>query len=52
MLILGTAALHGASTEGFDRLADLHILRDIGLPSIGQPLAAVVVRDPGRRSRC
>ena len=35
MLILGTAALHGASTEGFDRLADLHLLRDIGLPSIG-----------------
>jgi DHA3 family tetracycline resistance protein-like MFS transporter len=35
MLILGTAALHGASTEGFDRLADLHILRDIGLPAIG-----------------
>jgi DHA3 family tetracycline resistance protein-like MFS transporter len=36
MLILGTAALHGASTEGFDRLADLHILRDIGLPAFGQ----------------
>ena len=36
VLILGTAALHGASTEGFDRLADLHILRDIGLPDIGQ----------------
>ena len=36
VLILGTAALHGASTEGFDRLADLHILRDIGLPAIGQ----------------
>jgi MFS transporter, DHA3 family, tetracycline resistance protein len=35
VLILGTAALHGASTEGFDRLADLHLLRDIGLPSIG-----------------
>ncbi len=35
MLILGTAALHGASTEGFDRLADLHLLRDIGLPAIG-----------------
>ena len=35
LLILGTAALHGASTEGFDRLADLHILRDIGLPSFG-----------------
>ncbi len=36
VLILCTAALHGASTEGFDRLADLHILRDIGLPAIGQ----------------
>jgi hypothetical protein len=35
LLILGTTALHGASTEGFDRLADFHILRDIGLPSIG-----------------
>jgi MFS transporter, DHA3 family, tetracycline resistance protein len=35
LLILGTAALHGASTEGFDRLLDLHILRDIGLPSFG-----------------
>jgi DHA3 family tetracycline resistance protein-like MFS transporter len=34
-LILGTAALHGASTEGFDRLADFHLLRDIGLPAIG-----------------
>ena len=34
-LILGTAALHGASTEGFDRLADFHILKDIGLPEIG-----------------
>ncbi len=33
-LILGTAALHGASTEGFDRLADFHLLRDIGLPAI------------------
>src|SRR4029079_19098661 len=32
---LGTAALHGASTEGFDRLADFHILKDIGLPEIG-----------------
>jgi MFS transporter, DHA3 family, tetracycline resistance protein len=36
LLILGTAALHGASTEGFDRLADFHILRDIGLPSLGE----------------
>jgi DHA3 family tetracycline resistance protein-like MFS transporter len=34
-LILGTAALHGASTEGFDRLADYHLLKDIGLPPIG-----------------
>ena len=34
-LILGTAAVHGASTEGFDRLADFHLLKDIGLPSIG-----------------
>ena len=33
LLILATAALHGASTEGFDRLADLHLLRDVGLPS-------------------
>jgi DHA3 family tetracycline resistance protein-like MFS transporter len=32
LLILGVAALHGMSTEGFDRLSDLHILR-IGLPS-------------------
>lgn len=35
LLILGTAALHGMSTEGFDRLSDLHLLEDIGLPSLG-----------------
>lgn len=35
LLILGTAALHGMSTEGFDRLSDLHLLEDIGLPSMG-----------------
>ena len=35
LLILGTAALHGASTEGFDRLADYHLLKDIGLPALG-----------------
>jgi predicted MFS family arabinose efflux permease len=35
LLILAVAALHGASTEGFDRLADLHLLTDIGLPPIG-----------------
>ena len=34
-LILGTAALHGMSTEGFDRLSDLHLLEDIGLPTFG-----------------
>jgi DHA3 family tetracycline resistance protein-like MFS transporter len=35
LLVLAVAALHGASTEGFDRLADLHFLSDIGLPPIG-----------------
>jgi DHA3 family tetracycline resistance protein-like MFS transporter len=35
LLILGTAALHGASTEGFDRLSDFHLLKDVGLPAIG-----------------
>lgn len=35
LLILGTAALHGASTEGFDRLSDFHLLKDIGLPAFG-----------------
>jgi MFS transporter, DHA3 family, tetracycline resistance protein len=34
LLILGVAALHGMSSEAFDRLADLHLLR-IGLPSFG-----------------
>ena len=36
LLILAVAALHGASTEGFDRLADFHLLRDLGLPSLGR----------------
>jgi DHA3 family tetracycline resistance protein-like MFS transporter len=35
LLILAVAALHGASTEGFDRLGDFHFLKDIGLPFIG-----------------
>ena len=35
LLIIAVAAVHGASTEGFDRLADFHILRDIGLPPLG-----------------
>jgi DHA3 family tetracycline resistance protein-like MFS transporter len=34
LLVLGVAAVHGMSTEGFDRLSDLHILR-IGLPAFG-----------------
>jgi hypothetical protein len=34
LLILGVAALHGMSSEAFDRLADLHLLR-IGLPAFG-----------------
>jgi MFS transporter, DHA3 family, tetracycline resistance protein len=35
LLIIAVAVLHGASTEGFDRLSDFHLLRDIGLPEIG-----------------
>jgi MFS family permease len=35
LLILATAALHGASTEGWDRLSDLRLLRGVGLPSLG-----------------
>ncbi len=35
LLILGTAALHGVSTEGFDRLSDLHLIDDVGLPVVG-----------------
>jgi len=34
LLVLGVAALHGMSTEAFDRLADLRILQ-IGLPAFG-----------------
>src|SRR5439155_14021 len=34
LLILAIAAVHGFSAEGFDRLADYHFLKDIGLPSI------------------
>jgi DHA3 family tetracycline resistance protein-like MFS transporter len=34
-LILATAVLHGASTEGWDRLSDLHLLSNIGLPPLG-----------------
>ncbi len=41
LLILGAAVLHGASTEGFDRLSDLLLLQDIGLPPLG-PLDPLV----------
>jgi DHA3 family tetracycline resistance protein-like MFS transporter len=39
--ILVVSALHGASTETFDRLWELHLLRGIGLPGLGSldPLA-------------
>lgn len=33
--ILIVSALHGASTETFDRLWELHLLRGIGLPGLG-----------------
>lgn len=46
-LIIAVAALHGVSTEGFDRLSDFHLLVDIGLPSIGglDPIAWFAVLD-------
>jgi DHA3 family tetracycline resistance protein-like MFS transporter len=34
LLIIAVAALHGASTEGFDRLSDLHVLCEVGLPGV------------------
>ena len=39
--ILVVSALHGASTETFDRLWELHLLRGIGLPDLG-PLDPIV----------
>lgn len=35
ILILAVAVFQGMSTEGFDRLWELHLLRDIGLPPLG-----------------
>lgn len=35
VLIFAIAALHGASTEGFDRLFALHFIRDTHLPPLG-----------------
>jgi DHA3 family tetracycline resistance protein-like MFS transporter len=44
LLIIATAALHGASTEGADRLSDLHVLCDVGLPGIGTPCEGREIR--------
>jgi MFS transporter, DHA3 family, tetracycline resistance protein len=33
IVILAVAVFHGMSTEGFDRLYELHLLRGVGLPS-------------------
>lgn len=35
LLVLAVAALHGASTEGFDRLWELQLLRTVRLPHAG-----------------
>jgi MFS transporter, DHA3 family, tetracycline resistance protein len=35
LLIFAVAALHGASTEGFDRLFQVHFIENTGLPSLG-----------------
>jgi DHA3 family tetracycline resistance protein-like MFS transporter len=34
LMIFAVAALHGMSTEGFDRLWQLHLIRGIGLPGV------------------
>jgi DHA3 family tetracycline resistance protein-like MFS transporter len=35
ILILAVAVFQGMSTEGFDRLWELHLLRGVGLPALG-----------------
>lgn len=35
LLVLAVAALHGASTEGFDRLWEIHLLGRVDLPELG-----------------
>ena len=35
LIIFGVAALHGMSTEGFDRLWQFHLIKDVGLPHVG-----------------
>jgi len=36
VLVLVVAVLHGMATEGFDRLADFHLLRETSFPEVGQ----------------
>jgi hypothetical protein len=35
LLLIGVALFTGASSEAFDRLKEAHLLRDVGLPSLG-----------------
>lgn len=39
--ILGVAAFYGMASEGFDRLWQIHLLRDVGVPALG-PFRPVV----------
>ena len=52
LLILAVAALHGASTEGFDRLVGLPPASRPRPSFAGQPRPGGVVRHPGRGRRC
>jgi DHA3 family tetracycline resistance protein-like MFS transporter len=36
VLVFAVAALHGMSTEGFDRLSELHLLQDTTFPEVGR----------------
>jgi DHA3 family tetracycline resistance protein-like MFS transporter len=36
VLLVTVALFVGASSEGFDRLKEAHVLRDVGLPAVGQ----------------
>jgi MFS transporter, DHA3 family, tetracycline resistance protein len=42
-LILAVALFHGASSEGFDRLSDLHLLRDTNFPVRESDVAGLAV---------
>jgi MFS transporter, DHA3 family, tetracycline resistance protein len=35
LIVLAVAVVHGLSTEGFDRLVNFHLIRNIGLPALG-----------------